>query len=79
MNKIVKQQSINGICPIYGIYKVNNYDLRILKTEAKELAVQQYGITRVKTDTLCSGNIRSKCAERLRSDFILGIIPKHEE
>lgn len=39
----------------FGIYKVNNYDLRILKTEAKELAVQQYGITKTKTDIFFDG------------------------
>lgn len=41
--------------PTFAIYKVNNYDLRILKTEAKELAIQQYGITKVKTDTFFDG------------------------
>lgn len=39
----------------FGIYKVNNYDLRILKTEAKELAVNQYGITKIKADPLFDG------------------------
>ena len=41
--------------PTFAIFKVNNYDLRILKTEAKELAIQQYGITKVKTDTFFDG------------------------
>ena len=39
----------------FGIYKVNNYDLRILKTEVKELAVQQYGITRTRSDAFFDG------------------------
>lgn len=39
----------------FAVYKVNNYDLRILKTEAKELAIQQYGITKIKTDTFFDG------------------------
>jgi len=39
----------------YVVYKVNNYDLKILKTEAKELAIQQYGITKIKTDTFFDG------------------------
>ncbi|KKQ95556.1 MAG: Type III restriction-modification system methylation subunit [Candidatus Woesebacteria bacterium GW2011_GWB1_43_14] len=41
--------------PTFAVYKVNNYNLRILKTEAKELAIQQYGITKVKTDTFFDG------------------------
>lgn len=59
LQKIVKEQQkqlINGqVSKAFGIYKVNNYDLRILKTEAKELAIQQYGITRTKTETFFDG------------------------
>ncbi len=40
---------------LFASYKVNNYDLKILKTEAKELAIQQYGITKTKTDTFFDG------------------------
>ena len=39
----------------FAAYKVNNYDLKILKTEAKELAIQQYGITRTRTDPFFDG------------------------
>lgn len=59
LQKIVKEQQkqlINGqVSKAFGIYKVNNYDLRILKTEAKELAIQQYGITRTKTEIFFDG------------------------
>lgn len=50
-NDLFKQPGSNT----FGIYKVNNYDLRILKTEAKELAIQQYGITRTKSETFFDG------------------------
>ena len=59
LQKIIKEQNkklIDGqISKAFGIYKVNNYDLQILKTEAKELAIQQYGITRTKTETFFDG------------------------
>jgi len=59
LQKIIKEQNkklLDGqISKAFGIYKVNNYNLRILKTEAKELAVQQYGITRTKTETFFDG------------------------
>lgn len=59
LQKIIKEQNkklLDGqISKSFGIYKVNNYDLRILKTEAKELAIQQYGITRTKTETFFDG------------------------
>jgi len=59
LQKVIKEQQkklLDGqISKSFGIYKVNNYDLRILKTEAKELAIQQYGITRTKTETFFDG------------------------
>ncbi len=54
LQKIIKDQKETKY-PTFVIYKVNNYDLRILKTEVKELAIQQYGITKVKTDTFFDG------------------------
>lgn len=54
LQKIIKEQKETKY-QTFAIYKVNNYDLRILKTEAKELAIQQYGITKVKTDTFFDG------------------------
>lgn len=54
LQKIIKDQKETKYST-FVIYKVNNYDLRILKTEAKELAIQQYGITKVKTDSFFDG------------------------
>lgn len=54
LQKIIKDQKETKY-PTFAIYKVNNYDLRILKTEAKELAIQQYGITKIKTDPFFDG------------------------
>ena len=39
----------------FGVYQVNNYDLRLLKTEAMELAVRHIGIQRVRTDAFFDG------------------------
>jgi hypothetical protein len=59
IQQIIKEQqkklADDDVSKSFAIYKVNNYDLRILKTEAKELAIQQYGITKVKTDTFFDG------------------------
>jgi len=41
--------------PTFAIYKVNNYDLKLLRTEAIELAVQHIGIQRTKTDRFFDG------------------------
>lgn len=41
--------------PKFAIYKVNNYDLKLLRTEAIELAVQHIGIQRTKTDRFFDG------------------------
>ena len=42
-------------CHSFAIYKVNDYDLQLLKTEAIELAVQHIGIQRIRTDTFFDG------------------------
>ena len=39
----------------FAVYKVNDYDLKLLKTEAIELAVQHIGIQRIKTDAFFDG------------------------
>jgi len=39
----------------FAIYKVNNYDLQLLQTEAIELAVQHIGIQRTRTDRFFDG------------------------
>lgn len=43
--------------PSFAIYKANNYDLQLLKTEAIELAIQHIGIQRIQTDTFFDGNL----------------------
>jgi len=54
---LVQQNDLlnNHTSKAFGVYRVNNYDLRILKSEAKELAVQQYGITRTRADAFFDG------------------------
>ena len=47
-----------NLTPLYStfeIYKVNDYDLKLLQTEATELAVQHIGIQRVRTDPFFDG------------------------
>ena len=39
----------------FAVYKVNDYDLKLLKTEAIELAIQHIGIHRVRTDRFFDG------------------------
>jgi len=41
----------------FGVYQVNNYDLRLLKTEAVELATHHIGIQRMKTDVFFDGTL----------------------
>ena len=41
----------------FAIYKVNNYDLKLLHTEAIELAVQHIGIQRSRTDRFFDGTL----------------------
>jgi DNA modification methylase len=41
--------------PISATYKVNNYDLKLLQTEAIELAIQYIGIQRTRTDRFFDG------------------------
>jgi len=43
--------------PSFATYKVNNYDLQLLRTEAIELAVQHIGIQRTKTDRFFDGTL----------------------
>jgi len=46
--------------PSFATYKVNNYDLQLLRTEAIELAVQHIGIQRTKTDSFFDGTLAKK-------------------
>ncbi|MGC8943895.1 MAG: site-specific DNA-methyltransferase [Caldisericia bacterium] len=57
LQKIIIEQIKNNETkyPGFAIYKVNNYDLKLLHTEAIELAVQHIGIQRTKTDRFFDG------------------------
>jgi len=66
LQKVIQEQSKNGKqkilngdtekpCLSFAHYKVNDYDLQLLRTEAIELAVQHIGIQRTKTDTFFDG------------------------
>ncbi|MEO0091912.1 MAG: DNA methyltransferase [candidate division WOR-3 bacterium] len=57
LQKIINEQVANNATQYssFAIYKVNNYDLKILQTEAIELAVQHIGIQRTRTDSFFDG------------------------
>ncbi len=40
---------------VFGHYKINDYDLQILRSEALEIVIEHLGITRVKTDPFFDG------------------------
>jgi DNA modification methylase len=54
--KIDGQEETTNDYP-FAVYKVNDYDLKVLKTEALELVIQQMGITRTKTDAFFEGTL----------------------
>jgi DNA modification methylase len=62
LQKIILEQIKNKETkyPSFAIYKVNNYDLQILQTEAIELVVQHIGIQRTKTDPFFDGFLGNK-------------------
>lgn len=41
----------------FNHYKVNDYDLKLLRTEARELAIQHIGIKRIRTDSFFEGTL----------------------
>ncbi|MDD3175352.1 MAG: site-specific DNA-methyltransferase [Candidatus Nanoarchaeia archaeon] len=68
IQKIISEQSKNGKQKTlsenseqkylsFAHYKVNDYDLQLLRTEAIELAVQHIGIQRIKTDNFFEGTL----------------------
>jgi DNA modification methylase len=62
LQKIIKEQIEKNETkyPSFAIYKVNNYDLKLLQTEAIELAVQHIGIQRTRTDRFFDGTLGKK-------------------
>jgi len=59
VQKIVKEQIKNNMAKYhsFALYKVNNYDLKILQTEAIELVAQHIGIQKTKTDIFFDGTL----------------------
>lgn len=55
INEQIERKETNY--PVFTIYKVNNYDLELLQTEAIELAVQHIGIQRTRTDRFFDGTL----------------------
>jgi len=62
LQKIILEQIKNKNTKYFSFatYKVNNYDLQLLQTEAIELAVQHIGIQRTKTDSFFDGTLGKK-------------------
>jgi len=70
LQKIIKEQirnthsiissSSNESVFSFAVYKINNYDLKLLQTEAIELAVQHIGIQRTRTDNFFDGTLGKK-------------------
>ncbi|MGC8979619.1 DNA-methyltransferase, partial [Caldisericum sp.] len=59
LQKVILEQIKNNKTkyPTFAYYKVNNYDLKLLQTEAIELAVQHIGIQRTRTDRFFDGTL----------------------
>ncbi len=59
LQKIIQEQIKNKQTkyPSFALYKVNNYDLKILQTEATELAIKHLGINRMRTDSFFDGTL----------------------
>lgn len=55
--KLVKKEKSNHEFYSFAHYKVNDYDLQLLRTEAIELAIQHIGIQRTKTDSFFEGTL----------------------
>ncbi|MEM3265385.1 MAG: site-specific DNA-methyltransferase [Thermoplasmata archaeon] len=62
LQKIIKEQIEEGKIkyPVFSVYKANNYDLKILHTEAIKLAIKHIGIQRIRTDNFFDGTLRKK-------------------
>jgi DNA modification methylase len=60
--------------PIFAIYKVNNYDLKLLRTEAIELAVQHIGIQRTRTDRFFDGTLGKNLVKIIDFNYPLTLL-----
>jgi len=54
-NHLFNEENTEPSYPSFAHYKVNDYDLQLLRTEAIELAAQHIGIQRTKTDLFFDG------------------------
>lgn len=57
----------------FANYKVNDYDLRILRTEAIELAIEHLGIVRTKKDNFFEGMLGKKLAKIIEFNHPLSL------
>jgi len=58
----------------FAIYKVNNYDLQLLQTEAIELAVQHIGIQRTRTDRFFDGYLGKNLVKIIDFNHLLTLL-----
>jgi len=56
-NQLIKDEDSHLFYPAFAIYKVNNYDLQLLQTEAIELAAEHIGIQRIRIDPFFDGTL----------------------
>ena len=55
--KLISEKKNKPFYPTFAVYKVNDYDLKLLRTETIELAVQHIGIQRTRTDPFFDGTL----------------------
>lgn len=73
------QQKMNGDKEaskyhIFAHYKVNDYDLQLLRTEAIELAIQHIGIQRTKTDSFFEGTFGKNLVKMIEFNHPLTLL-----
>lgn len=57
------KQKEDKLCYSFAHYKINDYDLQILRTEAIQLAIQHLGIQKIKTDSFFDGTLGKNLAK----------------
>ena len=80
ITKIIKQQIDNKkekntkFHHVFAHYKVNDYDLTLFQSEAKELAVKHLGIERTRTDKFFEGKLGKKLVKIIDFNHSLNLI-----
>lgn len=74
-----KQKNLNGdkgALKYYSFahYKVNDYDLQLLRTEAIELAIEHIGIQRLKTDSFFEGTLGKNLVKMIEFNHPLTLL-----